>query len=81
VKKKFDCIQMKRLGAAKVREQTATLTREQEPRFWQERSQHLRQRQASLKVDGHVWADRPEAQDSVQFTEHLRRMIETRQDG
>ena len=28
--KKFDCVQMKRLGAAKVREQTATLTREQE---------------------------------------------------
>ena len=26
-------------------------------------------------------ADRPEAQDPVQFTEHLRRAIETRQDG
>ena len=48
--KKFDCVQMKRLGAAKVREQTATLTKEQELRFWQERSQHLRQRQAALKV-------------------------------
>jgi hypothetical protein len=43
--KKFDCIKMKRLGAAKVREQTAPLTREQELRFWKERSQHLRQRQ------------------------------------
>jgi len=42
MKKKFDCVQMKRLGAANVREQTATLTREQELRFWQERSQHLR---------------------------------------
>ena len=79
--KKFDCVQMKRLGAAKVREQTATLTREQELRFWQERSQYLRQRQASLKVEGNIWADRPEAQDPVQFTEHLRRAIETRQDG
>jgi len=59
--KKFDCVQMKRLGAAKVREQTATLTREQELRFWQERSQYLRQRQASLNVDGHVWADRPQS--------------------
>jgi hypothetical protein len=48
--KKFDCVQMKREGAAKVREQTATLTREQELRFWQERSQHLRQQQASLKM-------------------------------
>lgn len=48
--KKFDCVQMKRQGAAKVREQTATLTKEQELRFWQECSQHLRQRQAALKV-------------------------------
>jgi hypothetical protein len=66
MKKKFDCVQMKRQGAAKVREQTATLTREQELRFWQERSQYLRQRQESLKVDGNIWADRPEVQDPVQ---------------
>ena len=79
--KKFDCVQMKRLGAAKVREQTAALTREEELRFWQERSQYLRQRQASLKVDGNIWADHPEAQDPVQFAEHLRRAIETRHDG
>ncbi len=49
--KTFDCVEMKREGAAKVRQQTATLTREQELRFWQERSQHLRQRQAALKAD------------------------------
>ena len=79
--KKFDCVQMKRLGAAKVREQTAALTREQELRFWQERSQYLRQRQASLKVGGNIWADRIEAQDPVQFTERLRRTIERRGDG
>jgi hypothetical protein len=79
--KRFDCVQMKRLGAAKVREQTATLTREQELHFWEERSQYLRQRQTSLKVEGHIWADRPEAQDPVQFAEHLRRTIETWQDG
>jgi hypothetical protein len=48
--KRFDCVQMKRQGAAKVREQTAALTREQELRFWQERSQDLRQRQEALKV-------------------------------
>lgn len=48
--KRFDCVQMKRQGAAKVREQTATLTKEQELRFWQERSQYLRQRQAVLKI-------------------------------
>jgi hypothetical protein len=40
--KKFDCVQMKRSGAAKVRERTATLTAEEELTFWQERSQHLR---------------------------------------
>jgi len=49
--KKFDCVQMKRQGAEKVREQTATLTREQELRFWQERSEQLRQQQATLKGD------------------------------
>jgi hypothetical protein len=48
--KKFDCVQMKRLDAAKVRVQTETLSKEQELRFWQERSQYLRQRQAALKV-------------------------------
>ena len=48
--KKFDCVQMKRQSAAEVREQTATLTREQELRFWQERSHYLRQRQAALKI-------------------------------
>ena len=48
--KKFDCVQMKRLGAAKVLEQTATFTREQELRFWQDRSQSLRQHQETLKV-------------------------------
>lgn len=48
--KKFDCVQMKRQGAAKWREQTATLTREQELRFWQERSQQLRQRQTALRA-------------------------------
>jgi len=51
---------MKRLGASKVREQKASLTREQELRFWQKRSQYLRQRRASLKVDGNIWTDRPE---------------------
>lgn len=48
--KKFDCVQMKRLGAAKVREQTATLTKKQELAFWRERSRQLHQRQAALKV-------------------------------
>jgi hypothetical protein len=48
--KKFDCVQMKRLGAAKVREQTATLTKDQELAFWRERSRQLHQRQEALQV-------------------------------
>jgi len=48
--KKFDCVQMKRVGAAKVREQTAALSKQQELAFWRERSRHLRQRQKALKV-------------------------------
>ncbi len=41
--KGFDCVKMKRLGAEKVREEPATMTREEEVRFWQERSRELRQ--------------------------------------
>ena len=48
--KEFDCVQMKHEGAAKVREQTAPLTREQELQFWEERSQRLRQQQAARKA-------------------------------
>ena len=48
--KKFDCMQMKRAGAAQVHELTATLTKEEELAFWQERSQLLRRHQEVLKV-------------------------------
>ncbi len=47
--KRFDCVKMKRLGAEKVREKTAVMTREQELSFWRERSSELRQRQEALK--------------------------------
>jgi hypothetical protein len=47
--KTFDCVQMKRQGAEKVRQQTAALTSEEELRFWQERSQQLLERQAALR--------------------------------
>jgi len=46
--KKFDCVHMKRLGAAQVQAQTATLTKEQGLAFWRERSQHLRWHQEGL---------------------------------
>jgi hypothetical protein len=46
--KAFDCVAMKRLGAEKVREKTAVMTREEEVRFWQERSRELRKRRETL---------------------------------
>jgi FtsZ-binding cell division protein ZapB len=45
--KAFDCVKMTRLGAEKVREKTAAMTKE-EVRFWQERSRELRQRREKL---------------------------------
>jgi len=47
--KRFDCVEMKRLGAEKVREKTAAMTREQELRFWRERSRELRQLREALQ--------------------------------
>lgn len=47
--KKFDCVEMKHLGAEKVQENTAGMTREEEIRFWKERSQHLRQHQEAMR--------------------------------
>jgi hypothetical protein len=47
--KKFDCVEMKRLGAEKVQERIAGMTREEEIRFWKERSQHLRLHQEGIK--------------------------------
>jgi len=50
MKKNFDCVYMKYWGATQVRAQTEAMTREQEMRFWQERSSELRQRQATLQI-------------------------------
>jgi hypothetical protein len=60
---KFDGVQMKRLGAAKVREQTVTLTKEQELAFWRERSSQLRQRREALKVHTSQATNSPRAID------------------
>jgi hypothetical protein len=49
--KAFDCVEMKRIGAEKVREKTATMTREEEIRFWRERSRELRQRREALSKE------------------------------
>ena len=46
--KKFDCVEMKHLGAEKVQEQIAGMTREEEIRFWEERSQYCRHQEAII---------------------------------
>ena len=46
--KTFDCVKMKHLGAEKVQEQIAGMTREEEIKFWQERTQHLRKHQEAV---------------------------------
>jgi hypothetical protein len=40
---------MKYLGAKKVQDRVANMTREEEIEFWKERSQHLRQYQETIK--------------------------------
>jgi hypothetical protein len=47
--KTFDCVEMKHLGAEKVQEQIAGMTREEEIKFWKERSQELRRRQEAVQ--------------------------------
>ena len=49
--KKFDCVEMKHLGAEKVQEQISGMTREEETRFWKERSQQLRRHQEAIKKE------------------------------
>ncbi len=47
--KTFDCVEMKRQGAEKIRKQTAGMTPEKEIAFWQQRSAALRQRQQVIQ--------------------------------
>jgi len=48
-KKAFDCVEMKRRGADKVREQIQNMTPEQELEFWQRKTEALRRRQEKIK--------------------------------
>jgi len=41
-KKEFDCVEMKREGAAWVRAQIAGMTREQQIEYWKRRSEEFR---------------------------------------
>lgn len=78
MKKTFDCVQMKYAGAEKVLQQTSTLTRTQEVRFWQEKSHQLRQRQESLRVhigritcDPNIWHGKPIIRSVHYPVEHI----------
>jgi hypothetical protein len=45
----FNCVEMKHKGAEYVLAQTSGLSKEQELKFWQEQSKHLREHQKSLR--------------------------------
>lgn len=46
---KFSCVEMQHRGANKIAEKTLHMTKDQELKFWEERSQSLRKYQDSLK--------------------------------
>jgi len=47
--KTFDCVNMKRRGARRVREEIGCLTREKELEYWSKHSEELRKQQDSLR--------------------------------
>ena len=48
--KTFDCVEMKHRGAEQLKEKIDRLTVQQELAFWAERSNELKQRQATAKA-------------------------------
>jgi hypothetical protein len=50
--KTFDCVEMKRRGAAAVQARTAGMTPEQEVKFWREQTRLLRQHQQETLAAG-----------------------------
>jgi hypothetical protein len=48
-KKKFDCVEMKRLGAERVLERTENMTRRQQLEYWRKGTQELKALQKKLK--------------------------------
>lgn len=46
---KFGCVAMQHRGADKIIEKTSHMIKDQELKFWQERSQRLRKYQESIK--------------------------------
>ncbi len=57
--KTFDCVEMKHRGAEKLKEKIERLTVQQELAFWAERSNELKQRQATAKAHREPPRDTP----------------------
>ena len=49
-KKKFDCVEMKRRGAALVYERLKGVSPEEEIEYWRQRTEDLRKEQAEAKA-------------------------------
>ena len=49
-KKKFDCVEMKRRGAALLREKLKGMTPEEELEFWRLETEKLREEQAEARA-------------------------------
>jgi hypothetical protein len=52
-KKRFDCVEMMHQGAARVRQDLAGKSLEQQAAYWRERTQALLERQAKLRAEEH----------------------------
>ena len=50
MKKTFDCVEMKRRGADKVREAIGGMTPQQELKYWRDRTRQLRLQQKTRTV-------------------------------
>lgn len=48
--KKFDCVEMKRLGAQAVQKEIAGLTRDQELKYWKRCTEKLKKQAAAAKA-------------------------------
>ncbi len=46
--KPFDCVEMKRKGAAKLQAKLETMTPEEEAAYWNRRNRELREKQQAL---------------------------------
>ncbi|GMV90952.1 MAG: hypothetical protein AMXMBFR82_07300 [Candidatus Hydrogenedentota bacterium] len=63
--KTFDCVQMKRKGAERVRRETAGMSRDEVLAYWQRGTEELLQEQAALRAKVRVDATREEPRNST----------------